>query len=168
MAALAAPDRLGFRHWTERGLDLAEAHETAAYWAGPLLNNIGWDSFDAGELEPALAAFEKALAVRERGSDEEAVQHARYAVAKAQRALGRHDEAIAHLEPAVAWAESRGAPDGWYHEELAESYAAAGRAREATEQARRALPLLLEADSSFSADAYRMSRLQLLAGEAGG
>ena len=48
--------------------------------------------------------------------------------------------------------------------ELAEAYAAVGRAAEAAEAARRALPLLLEADPGFANDASRSSRLQLLAG----
>ena len=41
MAALAAPDRDGFVTWTNRGLELADRSEAAAYWAGPLLNNLG-------------------------------------------------------------------------------------------------------------------------------
>jgi tetratricopeptide (TPR) repeat protein len=164
MAALAAPDREASRRWTGRGLELADEHETAAYWAGPLLNNLGWDSFDAGDFEGALDAFEAALDVRLRSADEEPVALARYAVGKALRSLGRPAEAIAHLEPAVAWADARGAPDGWYLEELAEAYAAVGRAAEAAEAARRALPLLFEADPGFANDASRSSRLQLLAG----
>ena len=164
MAALAAPDRATFERWTDRGLELAEEHETAAYWAGPLLNNLGWDSFDRGDFEQALEAFETALEVRLRGTDEEPVALARYAVGKALRSLGRPAEAIAQLEPAVAWADARGTPDGWYLEELAEAYAAVGKVTEATDAARRALPLLLEADPGFADDALRVSRMQLLAG----
>jgi tetratricopeptide (TPR) repeat protein len=88
MAALAAPDRAGFAAWTRRGLDLAERSDAAAYWAGPLLNNLGWDHFDAGEFEEALAVFERALAVRERRpEDAKAIELAREAVAEARRAL---------------------------------------------------------------------------------
>ena len=46
-AALAAPDRDGFVAWTNRGLELAERPPAASYWAGPLLNNLGWEHFDA-------------------------------------------------------------------------------------------------------------------------
>ena len=67
----------------------------------------------------------------------EPIALARYAVGKALRALGRSDEAVTLLEQAVAWAESEGAPDGWYHEELALEYDAIGRAHDAREQARR-------------------------------
>ena len=90
MAALAAPDREGFAAWTNRGLELADRSEAAAYWAGPLLNNLGWEYFDAEEYEPALEVFERALAVRERDPDNPgAIQHAREAVAEAMTALGR-------------------------------------------------------------------------------
>jgi tetratricopeptide (TPR) repeat protein len=90
MCALAAPDRAGFVAWTTRGLELADRSEAAAYWAGPLLNNLGWEHFDAGEHEQALDAFERALAVRERDPDNvAAIEIARDAVAEARRALAR-------------------------------------------------------------------------------
>jgi tetratricopeptide (TPR) repeat protein len=90
MAALAAPDRDGFVAWTERGLELADRSEAAAYWAGPLLNNLGWEHFDGEEYEEALDAFERALAVRERDpANTAALEHARAAVAEAKNALGR-------------------------------------------------------------------------------
>lgn len=90
MAALAAPDRDAFVAWTERGLELAERSPAAAYWSGPLLNNLGWEHFDAEEYEQALAVFERALAVRERDPDNPAaIEHAREAVAEARTALGQ-------------------------------------------------------------------------------
>jgi tetratricopeptide (TPR) repeat protein len=90
MCALAAPDRAGFIAWTNRGIELAEASEAAAYWLGPLLNNLGWEHFDAGEHEQALTVFERALEAREREPENTAaIEHAREAVAEARRALGR-------------------------------------------------------------------------------
>jgi tetratricopeptide (TPR) repeat protein len=90
MAALAAPDRDGFAAWTNRGLELAERSPAAAYWAGPLLNNLGWEHFDAEEYEQALGLFERALAVRERDPENPAaIEHAREAVAEAREAMGR-------------------------------------------------------------------------------
>jgi len=164
MAALAAPDRARLHFWTERGLALAEAHEDAAYWAGPLLNNLGWELLEAGELEDALAAFERALAVRERDGAPAPVALAQYAVGKALRALGRSEEAILLLERAVAWADGSGRPDGWFHEELAEAYAAVGRRADAASHAARAIPLLEAADPSFAGDEARHRRLQSLTG----
>ena len=90
MCALAAPDLDAFVAWTNRGIELAESSEAASYWLGPLLNNLGWEHFDAGEHEQALAAFERALAAREREPEKVAeIDIAREAVAEARRALGR-------------------------------------------------------------------------------
>jgi tetratricopeptide (TPR) repeat protein len=90
MCALAAPDRDGFIAWTQRGIQLGESSEAASYWLGPLLNNLGWEYFDAGEHEQALDAFERALAARERDPENvAALEAAREAVDEALRALGR-------------------------------------------------------------------------------
>ena len=163
MAALAA-DGSGFVAWTERGIALAEEREDASYWLGPLLNNIGWEYYEAGEYTQALDAFERALGARRREPEKEAaVEIARYAVGKTLRALGRPNEAIPHLEQAVAWAERANEPDGWFHEELAEEYDAVGRLDEAREQARQAIALLEQADPSFVEDDARRARLAALA-----
>lgn len=167
MAALAAPDRGGMLAWTRRGIDIAEASSDpqVAYWLGPLLNNLGWEHYGAGEHEAALAAFERALAARERDPEKPGeIEVARYAVGKALRTLGRPAEAAALLEQAVAWTQRAGRPDGWFHEELAEDYAALGRVAEAREQARFALPLLHADDPSFEAGGERAARLRGLAG----
>jgi tetratricopeptide (TPR) repeat protein len=169
MAALVAPDSDGFVAWTERGIDLAEQDADARYWLGPLLNNLGWHRYDDGLYDDALDAFERALAAREEAaSDPMATEIARYAVGKALRALGRSDEAVPLLEAAVAWADALGAPDGWFHEELAEEYAALGRADEAAQQARAAIPLLERDDPSFAGDEARAARLAALAAAADG
>ena len=165
MAALAAPDRDLFVSWTARGIELADARDEAEYWLGPLLNNLGWELFESGDFTGALDAFERALGARERDpANPYGIEVARYAAGKALRALDRSQEAIPLLEQAVAWATSESAPDGWFHEELAEEYAAVGREGEAREQARLALPLLIEADSSFVDDAERTARIRFLAG----
>ena len=163
MVALVAPDHDGFVTWTRRGLELAESHEAASTWAGPLLNNLGWELYEAGDFGGALDAFERALVVREREPDTPGpIEIARYAVGKTLRALGRTEEAIPLLERAVAWAETTGAPDGWFHEELAEEYSAVGRHEDAREQARHAIPLLERDDASF-AGGERAMRLRELA-----
>ena len=160
MAALVDPR--GIAPWTERGIELGHRSEEAAYWLGPLLNNLGWAHFEAGEHELALAVFEQALETRERDPENrEAIEIARYAVAKTLRALGRPAEGLPLLEPGAAWARSEGKPDGWFHEELAETYAALGRGDDAREQARLALPLLEADDPSF--DGERAERLRSLA-----
>jgi tetratricopeptide (TPR) repeat protein len=109
--------------------------------------------------------FRRALEHRERDPDnQEAIAVGRYAVARALQALGRHDEAAAELELAIAWTELEEAPDGWYHEALAESSAALGRDDDARSNSRLALSLLPEADPSFEEDAERIARLRDLAG----
>jgi tetratricopeptide (TPR) repeat protein len=165
MVALATPDRVGFVDWTSRGIELAETHEAASYWAGPLLNNLGWELYEAGDFDGALDAFERALAAREREPEKPGpIEIARYAVGKTLRALGRSEQAIPLLERAVAWAAESGAPDGWFHEELAEEYAAVGRLDDARDQALLALPLLERDDPPFAEDTARASRLAALAG----
>ena len=164
MAALAAADREGFLAWTQRGIDLAEERESAFYWLGPLLNNLGWEYYEAADYALALDAFERALRARERDpANASAIEIARYAVGKTLRALGRTQEAIPLLEQAVAWADRQRRPDGWFHEELAEEYAAAGRPEDAREQARRAISLLAAQDPSFADAAPRRARLASLA-----
>ena len=166
MAALAAPDRRGIVAWTERGIELAESQASARYWLGPLLNNLGWEYYEAGDFEQALDAFQRALTAREADAENRApIEIARYAVGKTLRALGRSAEAVPLLQQATIWAIESGSPDGWFHEELAEEYAAIGRDDEAYEHARLALPLLLDADPSFAEDAERSARLRQLAGE---
>jgi tetratricopeptide (TPR) repeat protein len=163
MVALVAGDHEGFVDWTRRGIELAERHEPASYWLGPLLNNLGWEHYEAGELESALGAFERALAARECDpANADGIELALYAVGKARRGLGRSADAVPLLERALASAAARGHADGWYHEELAEEYAAIGREGDAGEQARFAIPLLERDDPSFADDAARRRRLAAL------
>jgi tetratricopeptide (TPR) repeat protein len=136
MAAISVDDRAAMESWTHRGLELGERESEAAYWAGPLLNNLGWAYYDTGEYERALELLQRALAARERDPEnEEAIAWARYGVGQTFRMLGRPAEAVAMLEQAVAWAERSGTPKADFHEELAEDYAGAGRGDEAREHA---------------------------------
>lgn len=146
--------------WTARGIELSSSGDR--YWLGPLLNNIGWARYESGDFAGALAAFEEALAFR--ADDPErpyARELARYAVGKTLRAAGRHDEATTQLERAVAWAAEDGVEDAYFHEELAECYAAVGRTEDASAQAERALELIAENDAA----AERLERLRAVAHE---
>jgi tetratricopeptide (TPR) repeat protein len=164
MAALVADGRDGFVDWTRRGVDVAESGEGARHWLGPLYNNLGWEFYEAGDYAQALDAFERQLVAREAEDDpQQTIEISRYAIGKALRALGRSDEAIPMLETAVAWADGESAPDGWFHEELAEEYAAVGRDAEAAEEAKAAIPLLERDDPDFANDADRVTRLRTIA-----
>ena len=151
--------------WTARGVEIAASSDDPGvrYWLGPLYNNVGWARYDGGDAAGALEAFELALASRERDDPRPYPREiGRYAVGKALRALGRPDEAAAALETCVAWAAEAGVEDGYFHEELAEDYAALGRDADAREQARRALELAADDE-----DPTRVARLRELAGATG-
>jgi tetratricopeptide (TPR) repeat protein len=87
---VAIADESKMDEWTRRGLELGESHEDAAYWAGPLLNNLGWAQFDAGDHEAALETFQRALEVRKRDpGNPQAIVWAQEAVDEARNALSR-------------------------------------------------------------------------------
>ena len=90
MCALAVfEDRPAMERWTQRGLALGEREPDAAYWAGPLLNNLGWAYFDAGDHVQALELFERALEVRKRDPENrDAIAFAEEAVQATRDALG--------------------------------------------------------------------------------
>jgi len=146
--------------WTARGVEIAASSDDPGvrYWLGPLYNNVGWSRYEAGDAAGALEAFELALASRERDDPRpHSVAIARYAVGKALRASGRPAEAAAALEQCVNWAAGAGVKDDYFHEELAEDYAALGRDADAREQAERALELIADDEPA------RVARLRELA-----
>ena len=87
---VAIADESKTLEWTQRGLELAESEPDAAYWAGPLLNNLGWHYYDAGDYAAALDTFEQALEVRRSDpANPQAIAWAQEAVDEARKALGR-------------------------------------------------------------------------------
>ena len=86
MVAISIPEKLVA--WTERGLLLAASQPDAAYWEGPLLNNLGWHYFDRGDYEQALDVFERALEVRKRDpGNPQAIVWAQEAIDETKKAL---------------------------------------------------------------------------------
>jgi tetratricopeptide (TPR) repeat protein len=97
MCAIATDDRTLQEAWTQRGID-----EGDPYWAGPLLNNLGWSYFEDREYERALELFERALEARERDAENPAgIAWAQYAIGQTLRMLGRASEAVPMLEQAA-------------------------------------------------------------------
>jgi tetratricopeptide (TPR) repeat protein len=89
MCAISVDELEAMEEWTQRGLEFGERRPAAAYWAGPLLNNLGWAYYDAGDHRRALELFERALEVRLRDPENEAaIAFAREAVEDARQALG--------------------------------------------------------------------------------
>ncbi|MBA3735051.1 MAG: tetratricopeptide repeat protein [Actinobacteria bacterium] len=88
MCAISVDNVEATEQWTQRGLDFGERRPAAAYWAGPLLNNLGWSYYDAGNCRRALELFERALEVRLQDPENEAaIAFAREAVETARQAL---------------------------------------------------------------------------------
>jgi len=86
MVAIAEESKMV--EWAERGLALAESEPDAAYWAGPVLNNLGWFFYERGDFSQALETFERALEVRKRDPDNpQAIAWAQEAVDEARKAL---------------------------------------------------------------------------------
>lgn len=85
---VAISDETKMLEWTERGLELADAEPDASYWAGPLLNNLGWHYYEAGDHQQALEVFERALEVRKRDpGNPQAITWAQEAIDEARKAL---------------------------------------------------------------------------------
>jgi len=119
MVALVAPaeDR---QRLNEEALAVARAatDETARDWDASLLNNLGMVHADAGDWPDALAAFEQALAARERIGDAGRTRVARWMVGWALRNLGRTEEALAVQTALKAELDAAGEEDPYVDEEI--------------------------------------------------
>lgn len=120
MVALAAPVEEQ-RRLTEEALAVARSSsdQAARDWDASLLNNLGMVHADAGDWSAALAAFEEALAARERVGDIGRIRVARWMVGWALRNLGRTDEARVLQTALKAELVAAGEEDPYVDEELA-------------------------------------------------
>jgi tetratricopeptide (TPR) repeat protein len=105
----------------ERALAVARASSDprARDWDASLLNNMGMTHADAGDFESALAAFEKALAARQRIGEAGGIRVARWMVGWALRNLDRRDEALAVQRALKDELVAAGVEDHYVDEELA-------------------------------------------------
>ena len=88
-------------------------------WVASVLNNLGMAHSELGQWQPALDAFEEALAERRTGTDEQAIEVARWMVAWALRNLGRTGEALAAQRSLKVDLAAAGREDPYVDEELA-------------------------------------------------
>lgn len=163
LGILDAPDLT----WNLKALDLAEtsADERARRWRASLYNNIGWSYHDPGAYDAALAAFGKALRLREEQGDARLIRMARWAVARTLRSLGRLDEALALQRDLAAGDWRAGESDGYVEEELGEVLLALGRAAEAKPHFARAYAELSLDDWLAGHEADRLERLRALSAD---
>jgi len=119
MVALVVPEEESFEAG-QHALDVARAatDPRARDWDASLLNNIGMEHADAGDHPAALAAFEEALAARERIGDPARTRVARWMVAWSLRHLGRTDEALAMQRDLKAVLTADGEHDPYVDEEI--------------------------------------------------
>ena len=150
--------------WNLKALELAEtsSDERARRWRASLFNNVGWSYHDRVEVDAALAAFAKALRLREEQGDAKLIRIARWAVARVLRSLLRLDEALAIQRDLAAQERREGKTDGYVEEELGEVLLALGRADEARPHFARAYAELSLDEWLAEREAPRLERLRAL------
>ncbi len=160
MLGIASPasERLD---WNLKALAAAEgsSEPRSRAWRGSLYHNIGWTYFERGDHGRALNHWEKALAVREAGSDAGRLRVARWTVARGYRALGRLEDAERMQRELADENAKAHEEDGYVYEELAELALTRGDHAAAAPWAAKAYALLRE-DAWFAAtEPARLKRL---------
>ena len=114
--------------WAREALAVVEASKqpAAKRWEASIRNNLGYALHRQGRHEEALVEFQKAVAIRERGTNAVATRTAHWMVAWTLRALGRTDEALAIQLRLEKEGDAAGKPDPHVYEELALLYRAKG------------------------------------------
>ena len=130
--------------WGQQALAIVETspQPAAKAWEASLRNNVGLALHQLGRFDEALAQFQRALVLRERGTDAEATRIAHWMVAWTLRALGRADDALAIQLQLERECDAARAPDRYVYDELELLYRARGDADRARSYAdkRGALP----------------------------
>lgn len=123
--------------WGREALVIVEAsnQEPARRWEASIRNNIGYALHQMGRYDEALVELNKALALRERGSNARATREAHWMVAWTLRALGRTDEALAIQLRLERENDAAGMRDEYVYEELAELYKGNGDTQRAAHYA---------------------------------
>ena len=114
--------------WAQVALAVVERSEqpAAKRWEASIRNNLGYALHQLGRFEDALAQFEQAIIIRERGTNVEATRVAHWMLAWTLRSLKRIDEALAIQRRLEAENDASGTPDAYVFEELEALYTAKG------------------------------------------
>jgi tetratricopeptide (TPR) repeat protein len=114
--------------WGQEALAVSQASSQSAAkaWEPALRNNVGYALYQLGRYEEALAQFQQAVVLRERGSDEQATRIAHWMVGWTLRAMNRTDEALEVQLRLEREREAAGKPSPYVFEELELLYRAKG------------------------------------------
>ena len=125
--------------WGEAALEvsLSSQQPAARRWEASIRNNVGYALHQLGRYDEALSQFQKALAIRERGTNAAATRVARWMVAWTLRSLSRNDEALQIQLTLEKDADAAGKPDPYVFEELEALYRKAGNLSKAQHYAER-------------------------------
>lgn len=125
--------------WNEDALDLVEAstQPAAKAWEASLRNNTGYALHQLGRDREALEQFERAVELRERGTDGVATRSAWWMVAWTLRSLGRAKDALEIQLRLERENDAAGTPDPEVFEELEYLFLARGDAARAAQYAQR-------------------------------
>jgi tetratricopeptide (TPR) repeat protein len=116
---------------------VASDQPAAQKWEASVRNNIGYALHQLGRYEEALAEFNQAASIREKGKDAEATRTANWMVAWTLRALNRTDEALNIQLRLEREADAAKQPDPYVFEELELLYAGKGNKERAAHYAAR-------------------------------
>jgi tetratricopeptide (TPR) repeat protein len=114
--------------WGQEALAIVQASSqpSAKAWEASLRNNVGYALHQLGRYEEALAQFQQAVALRERGTDQQAIRIAHWMVGWTLRAMNRTDEALEIQLRLEREREVAGKPSPYVFEELELLYRAKG------------------------------------------
>ena len=104
----------------------ASAQPAAKKWEASVRNNVGYALHHLGRFDEAMVQFQKAVVLRERGTNVEATRSAHWMVAWTLRALGRLDEALTLQLRLEQESDIAKMPDRYVYEELEILYRAKG------------------------------------------
>jgi len=128
MLAFVDTDSAAQLNWGLEALALAQASSqpSAQAWEASLHHNVGDALHHLGRYEEALIHFHRAVALRERDRDLQAVRAARWMVGRTLRVLGRIDAALEIQLRLERERELEGTPSRYVFDELKLLYRAKG------------------------------------------